>query len=257
MSLFHPFRDHRRKVMNEVPFPEEWLAIIEKNVPFFKELHPDEREHLEDLIKVFIHEKHFEGCGGFVMTDEVKVTIAAQACLLLLNLEHNYYDELVSILVYPSGFNHKGMSRNESGMITEEEVPVSGLSSSGGVIVLSWPDTIGGSKNTEDGNNVVFHEFAHQLDLLSGDVNGAPVLSSRAQYSDWGRVLTREYKELQEDVSKHRKSVIRAYGATAPAEFFAVVTEIFFEKPRQLKEDHPELYEEFKEYYRQDPAARV
>lgn len=257
MSIFHPFRDHRRRVLDEEPFPEEWSAIIEKNVAFFKELHPDERERLEDLIKIFIHEKHFEGCGGFEVTDEVKVTIAAQACLLLLNLEHNYYDELVSILIYPSGFNHKGMCYNEGGMITEEDVPVSGLSSSGGVIVLSWPDTIGGAKNTEDGNNVVFHEFAHQLDLLSGNVNGAPVLSSYAEYRDWGRILTREYKELQEDVAKHRRSVIRAYGATTPAEFFAVVTEIFFEKPRQLKEDHPELYEEFKHYYRQDPAERV
>ncbi len=257
MSILHPFRDHRRKVLNDEPFPSEWLAVINRNVPFFKELHTEERERLEDLIKVFIHEKHFEGCGGFEITDEVKVTVAAQACLLLLNLKHNYYDELVTILIYPSGFNHKGMSQDETGMITEEEVPVSGLSSSGGVVVLSWPDTIGGSINMQDGNNVVFHEFAHQLDLLSGSVNGAPVLSSFSAYRDWGRVLTREYKELQEDVIHHRNSVIRAYGATAPAEFFAVVTEIFFEKPRQLKEDHPELYEEFKEYYRQDPAERV
>ncbi|MDA3926067.1 MAG: zinc-dependent peptidase [Kiritimatiellae bacterium] len=257
MSIFHPFRDRRRKALDLMPFPKEWFSIIDKNVPFFKELDAAEREHLEDLIKVFINEKNFEGCGGLEITDEIKVTVAAQACLLLLNLENNYYDQLVSILVYPSGINHKGMSRNNNGLITEEEVPVSGLSSSGGVIVLSWTDTIGGSKNTEDGNNVVFHEFAHQLDLLSGAVNGAPVLSSISEYRDWGRILTKEYKKLQTDVSKHRKSVIRPYGATAPAEFFAVVTEIFFEKPHQLKEDHPELYEEFKAYYHQNPAERT
>ncbi|MFO7936579.1 MAG: zinc-dependent peptidase [Kiritimatiellia bacterium] len=258
MSIFHLFRDHHRKVLNEEPFFPEWTAVINRNVPFFKKLHADERKRLENLIKVFIDEKHFEGCGGFEVTDEVKVTIAAQACLLLLNLEHNYYDELISILIYPAGFNHTGMTINaSSGFITEEEMPVSGLSSSGGVVVLSWPDTIGGSKNTEDGHNVVFHEFAHQLDLLSGKVNGAPVLSSISEYRDWCRVLTREYKKLRQGVSHHRPSVIRAYGASAPAEFFAVVTEIFFEKPHQLKEDHPELYEEFKEYYRQDPAGWV
>ena len=257
MSIFHPFRDRRRRHLYEMPFPAEWSGIIERNVPFFKGLDTEERGHLENLIKVFINEKHFEGCGRLQITAEMKVTISAQAFLLLLNLEHNYYDELVSILVYPSGFNHKGVSYNEGGTITEEDVPVSGLSYSRGVVILSWPDTIGGSRNTEDGHNVVFHEFAHQLDQLDGSVNGAPVLESREQYRDWGRVLTREYRELQEDVAGRRKSVIREYGASAPAEFFAVVTEIFFEKPHQLKEDHPELYEEFKRYYKQDPAQRL
>lgn len=256
MSLFHPFRDRRRKALDLMPFPQEWFAIIEKNVPFCKGLLPEERKHLEDLIKIFVHEKHFEGCGGFEITDEVKVTVAAQACLLLLNLERNYYDELVSILVYPAGFNHMGISRNESGFITETEMPAAGLCSSGGVVVLSWPDTIAGALSMEDGYNVVFHEFAHQLDQMSGKMDGAPVLGSLSQYREWCRVLTREYQELQQDVANQRQSVINAYGATAPAEFFAVVTETFFEKPRQLKAEHPELYAEFKEYYRQDPAAR-
>ncbi len=257
MSLFHPFRYHRRKALKLMPFPQEWSAIIARNVPFFKELDAEERERLEDLVKIFVHEKNFEGCGGFEITDEIKVTVAAQACLLLLNLEHNYYDELVSILIYPSGFQHTKISRNDSGMVTEEEQPVAGLSYSKGVIALSWPDTISGSKNALDGSNVVLHEFAHQLDQLSGSMNGAPVLSSASQYRDWCRVLTREYNALREDLSQQRQSVIRSYGATAPAEFFAVVTEIFFEKPQQLKEDHPELYEEFKGYYKQDPAKRI
>jgi len=257
MSLFHPFRDRRRKALNLMPFPPAWAQIIQKNVPCYKQLHPDEREHLEDLIKVFIHEKNFEGCGGFVITDEVKVTVAAQACLLLLNLEHNYYDQLVSILVYPAGFNFKQEQRNAIGTISESDFPASGLCSSGGVIVLSWPDTIGGSKNTQDGMNVVFHEFAHQLDQLDGVMNGAPLLKSASLYSEWSKVLSAEYEQLREDLSHHRNSVIRAYGATQPAEFFAVVTETFFEQPVQLQQDHPELYDEFKAYYRQDPAARA
>jgi MtfA peptidase len=231
--------------------------VIQRNVPFFEALQTDERERLQNLIKVFIHEKHFEGCGGLQLTDEIKVTVAAQACLLLLNLEHDYYEELVSILIYPAGFTHLGISRDESGFVTEEEMPVSGLSFNRGVVVLSWPDTVGGAQNTQDGHNVVFHEFAHQLDQLSGAVNGAPLLENREQYRDWCQVLSREYRELQEDIHRRRPSIIREYGATAPAEFFAVVTEIFFEKPRQLREEHPQLYEEFRQYYRQDPAERM
>jgi len=256
MSFFHPFRDHRRKALELMPFPMKWSDIIEKNVSCYQGLQATERDHLEDLIKVFINEKNFEGCGGLIITDEIKVTVAAQACLLLLNLKHNYYDQLVSILIYPAGFKIKQAQRTAIGTISESDMAVSGLSSSGGVIVLSWPDTIGGSKNEQDGMNVVFHEFAHQLDQLDGVMNGAPVLGSTSMYREWGSVLSTEYKQLREDVSRHRHSVIRAYGATQPAEFFAVVTELFFEKPVQLKRDHPELYEEFKEYYCQDPATR-
>jgi hypothetical protein len=257
MSIFHPFRDRRRKALDLMPFPPAWSEIIETNVPFYQRLHPDERVHLEDLIKVFISEKHFEGCSGFKITDEVKVTVAAQACLLLLNLEHNYYDQLVSILIYPSGFNFKQEHRNAIGTISESDFPAAGLCSGGGVIVLSWPDTIDGAKNTQDGMNVVFHEFAHQLDQLDGSMNGAPLLHTGESYREWGQVLSAEYELLRENVAQHRPSVIRAYGATQPAEFFAVVTETFFEQPIQLQHDHPELYAEFKAYYRQDPAARA
>jgi len=164
---------------------------------------------------------------------------------------------MISILVYPSGFNFKQKERSAIGIISESDLPVAGLSFSKGVIVLSWPDTISGSLNPGDGINVVFHEFAHQLDQLDGVMNGAPLLSNAALYSEWSKILSTEYEQLREDVAHNRNSVIRPYGATRPAEFFAVVTEIFFEQPVQLKQDHPELYEEFKSYYRQDPAARL
>ncbi len=257
MSFFHPFRDRRRRALARQPFPPEWSAIIAQNAPFFKELHADEKARLEGMIKVFIHEKHFEGCGGLEITDEIRVTIAVQACLLLLNLRHDYYEALTTILVYPAGFNYNKMRWNDYGAVTEEEMPVSGLSCSRGVVVLSWPDAIAGSRNTHDGHNVVFHEFAHQLDQLSGAVNGAPLLDSRSHSREWCHTLSREYSRLQEHVARNIPSVIRAYGATEPAEFFAVVTEIFFEQPLRLKTDHPELYEEFKAYYRQDPAERM
>lgn len=257
MSIFHPLRNRRRKALDLLPFPRAWSAIIEKNVPYCLALHPDELRHLEGLIKVFVSEKHFEGCSGFIITDEVKVTVAAQACLLLLNLTHNYYDQLVSILIYPASFNFKQEQRHAIGTVSESELPASGLSSSVGVVVLSWPDAIDGSLNPGDGINVVLHEFAHQLDQLDGRMNGAPLLKSAAMYREWCKVLSAEYAQLREDVAGQRNSLIRAYGATQPAEFFAVVTEIFFEQPIQLQHEHPELYEEFKAYYCQDPAARV
>jgi len=255
--MWRPIRDHRRKEAANQPFPAAWAEIIARDVPFCHHLHSDERERLQNLIKVFIREKNFEGCGGLVMTDEIKVTIAAQACLLLLNLHHNYYKRLVSILVYPDGFNFEQEERGDAaGTVSVTHMPVMGLSSRG-VVVLSWPDTIHGAQVPNDGTNVVFHEFAHQLDQLSGAMDGAPILDDASMYRDWAQVLGSEFSRLQKDVTKGRRSMISAYGATKPAEFFAVVTELFFEKPIRLQKEHPKLYEEFREYYHQDPAARL
>jgi len=256
--MWYPFRNHRRKATAEQPFPQAWAEIIERDVPFCKHLHPEERVKLENLIKVFIREKNFEGCGGMEMTDEIKVTIAAQACLLLLNLHHDYFKRLVSILVYPDGFNLEQEERGlASGTVSQTRMPVMGLSSSTGVVALSWPDTIQGARNPSDGNNVVFHEFAHQLDQLDGAMDGAPVLKDRSMYREWAQVLGSEFNQLQKDLERGHRSIISAYGATKPAEFFAVVTELFFEKPVRLQKEHPKLYEEFKQYYHQDPASRL
>jgi hypothetical protein len=209
------------------------------------------------LIKVFIAEKHFEGCGGMTVTDEIKVTIAAQACLLLLNIHHNYYERLVSILVYPESFNFEQEEQGlAAGTVSVINMPVSGLSSSCGVVVLSWPDTMAGARRPDDGMNVVFHEFAHQLDQLDGTMNGTPTLDSASMYREWAQVLGSEYKRLQEEVETNRPSIISDYGATKPAEFFAVVTELFFERPVELRQQHPALYDEFRKYYRQDPAVQ-
>jgi len=256
--MWRPIRDHRRKEAEQRPFPQAWKDIIERDVPFCKHLHPDERLRLESLIKVFIREKNFEGCGGLIMTDEIKVTIAAQACLLLLNLHHDYFKRLVSILVYPDGFNLEQEEQGlASGTVSQTNMPVMGLSSSQGVVALSWPDTVQGAQNPSDGNNVVFHEFAHQLDQLDGAMDGAPVLDNRTMYREWAQILGSEFNQLQKDLERGRRSLISAYGATKPAEFFAVVTELFFEKPVRLQKEHPKLYEEFKQYYHQDPAARM
>ncbi len=258
MGIWHPWRDHRRKELGKQPFPPAWSQIIDRNVPSLRHLHSDERKHLEELIKVFISEKSFEGCAGLTVTDEIKVTVAAQACLLLLNIHHDYYEKLVSILIYPESFNFEQMERGVSaGTVSVINMPVSGLSSSTGAVVLSWPDTERGARNPDDGYNVVLHEFAHQLDQLDGAMNGSPVLDRAVMYREWAQVLGAEYKRLQEEVETGTPSMISAYGATKPAEFFAVVTELFFEKPVELRQQHPALYEEFRQYYHQDPAERV
>mgnify|MGYP000879935006 CR=1 FL=1 len=257
MSLFHPFRDHRRKALADRPFPPEWLAIIVRNVPYVRALHTDERKHLEELIQIFIAEKNFEGCGGLEeVTDEMRVTIAAQACLLLLNLPLSYYDRLSSVLIYPEGFAYDRETSGETGIVTAERVPVSGLSSGGGAVALSWPDALAGSRHPGDGSNVILHEFAHQLDQLDDAMDGAPALDTVAQYREWARVLGEEYARLRSEATLGIPSLISPYAATLPAEFFAVVTELFFERPRELKQQHPALYDELRQYYRQDPAAR-
>jgi len=258
MGWLHLFRDSRREELARQPFPPEWVQIIDRNVPYGRQLHPEERRHLEDLIKVFIAEKHFEGCGGLEITDEVKVTIAAQACLLLLNLHHNYFERLSSIVVYPESFDFAQEAPGPtSGTVETRNFQAAGLSSTMGAVVLSWPDTVRGGRDPGDGFNVVLHEFAHQLDQLDGVMNGAPVLEGGATYRDWARVLGAEYQRLRTEVETGASALISAYGATQPAEFFAVVTELFFEKSVDLRREHPELYEEFRQYYRQDPAERL
>ena len=256
MSVFHPFRDHHRKELGKNPFPPAWAQIIDRNVSCCRCLHPDERARLEDLVKVFISEKHFEGCAGLAITDEIKVTVAAQACLLLLNLHHDYYERLVSILVYPESFTFEQEEHGPAGIVSVADRHLLGLSSSAGAVVLSWPDAVREARSPDEGMNVVFHEFAHQLDQLDGSMNGAPVLERGSMYPEWARVLGQEYQRLQGEVEAGAPSLISAYGATQPAEFFAVVTELFFEKPVELQRQHPALYEEFRQYYRQDPAAR-
>jgi len=257
MSFLHPFRDRRRQELAAEPFPAQWSQIIVRNVPCCRCLHSDERQRLEDVIKVFIAEKNFEGCGGLTITDEIKVTIAAQACLLLLNLHHDYYERLVSILVYPESFNVEQEERGPASTVEVANRAVMGLSSSRGAVVLSWPDTMDGARRPDDGINVVFHEFAHQLDQLDGAMDGAPSLESAAMYREWAKVLGSEFTRLQEEVATGVPSLIGAYGATQPAEFFAVVTELFFEKPVELQQEHPALYEEFRQYFHQDPAERL
>lgn len=249
------FKRRRRAALRAQPLSPERRAIIERNVAHVRLLDEAARRELEELVQVFLAEKHFEGCGGLELTDEMRVTIAAQACLLLLGRETDIYPDLVSILVYPSAYRAKG-ERREGPIVLEGDDPRLGESWTRGLVVLAW-DHVKAEARALGTSNLVLHELAHQLDAEDGSMDGAPDLASRERYASWARVLGEEYAELSARLHAGRPSDIDAYGATSPAEFFAVVTEMFFEKPAQLARRHPDLYDELARFYRQDPAKRA
>ena len=241
----------------KTPLPPEWLSIVERNVPYYRMLPPEDRLELQGLIQVFLAEKHFEGCEGLKITDEIRLTIAAQACILLLRRKTDFYPSLVSILVYPHAYVAPIRRREPGGIFSEGVQALAGQTWDKGSLVLSWDDVLRGASDIRDGRNVVFHEFAHQLDNEAGLADGAPLLPRPSMYAAWARILGREYRALIDSIEHNRPALIDNYAATNPAEFFAVATEFFFEKPVQLKERHPELYEELRIFYEQNPASLV
>jgi MtfA peptidase len=254
--MFTFFKARRREQLRAQPFPAEWQQAIERNVPIVRRLPAVDRQELFGHVQVFLAEKHFEGCGGLALTDEIRVTIAAQACVLLLHRETDYYPLLKSILVYPSTYVVPGDHSLGDGVWEEGYEPLEGHTQRNlSALVLTWDSTLGGAHDVGDGENVVFHEFAHQLDFESGDSNGTPLLGSNKQYASWARVLGAEYEQLRHASEEGRNSVLDEYGAENPAEFFAVATEAFFERPLELRAKHAALYDELRTFYEQDPAG--
>jgi hypothetical protein len=246
----------RRARILAVPFPNEWNGYLERNVPLYAQLNERERADLRDCARILFAEKNWEGCGGLVMTDEVKVTVAAQAAMLLLGIEHDYFARVMSILVYPTGFRSPEGWRQPDGVI-DLSVGALGQAWYDGPVVLAWDSVLEGGRNPRDGLNVVLHEFAHQLDFLDGVIDGTPPLRRKGDYKKWQEVMTREFERLGNEAGNGNPKVLDAYGATDHAEFFAVATEAFFEKPREMCTRHPELYSVLVDYYGQDPAPRA
>lgn len=241
---------NRRELLSSPP-PASWLPILQKTLPMIDRLSDEHRQQLFGKMQVFLAEKKFEGCGGQEISEEIRVTIAALACMLLLGRKTRIYPKLKTILVYPHTYKsgQKGMFGGDNGASARL-----GESWDCGVVVLSWDSVIGGARNFEDGHNVTFHEFAHQLDQEDGAADGAPILQARSAYATWANVFNREYQSLVKTTRRGKKDTMDRYGATNPAEFFAVATETFFEKPRQLKARHPALFEELRDYYNIDPT---
>lgn len=244
------WRWYRRRRLLHRPLGESALRLIESGLPPWKKMPPELRQQLLTRVRQFLAEKNFEGCGGLIMTEEIRLTIAAQACLLLLNRKIRCYPKLDTILVYPTAYRDE--QKHLINTAERDERTKAGESWQSGNVVLAWDHVLAGVTNYADGHNVTFHEFAHQLDQDDGSADGTPVLPLTS-YATWARVFQHEYEALIDEVHKGHRTVLDAYGTENPAEFFAVATEAFFEKPRQLKSRHPELYRELQGYYRVDP----
>ena len=244
----------RRNRLKHRPFPPLWNAVIENNLPIYLRMSPAERRRLQGHIQVFLAEKQFIGCGGLQVTEEMKLIVAAVSCLLLLNERGEYFPKLRSILIYPSTY-FVDTTASVGGYVVEERREARlGESWTNDQVVLSWEQVKQDTDNWRDGHNVVLHEFAHQLDQEDGSAEGVPILPRKSDYSSWAQVMTQEYQQLCNDVQREVKTVIDSYGATNPAEFFAVATETFFEKPQELLKKHRALYEQLQRYYQLDPV---
>ncbi|MEX2219658.1 MAG: M90 family metallopeptidase [Phycisphaerales bacterium] len=254
-----PLRNWRRKRLRAKAFPAAWRALLERRLPYYRCLPESDRRELEGHTRVLLAEKYYEGCAGLTLTDEVRVLIAAQAAVLLLHRDTNYYPGVSTILVYPAAYLAQMRAVGPAGIVTEGAAWRAGESwhTPGGrqPVVVSWRDVQAGAADPGDGSNVVFHEFAHQLDGETGAVDGAPLMGSREHAEEWARVMWREYHALGADLRSGRPTLLSPYAATSPAEFFAVLTEVFFERGRELRERHPEAYRLMARYFRQDPAA--
>lgn len=253
--VFGLFKNSRRKRIIAEPFSRAWEEILQENFQHWHYLDPNSHQHLCDLIKVFIAEKDWEFCGGLEPSEEIKVTIAAQACLLLMNIEHDYYRNVGSILMYPSTFFVEKEQVGEDGFVISSPSARLGEAHLYGPVVLAWDAARHGGLHPTDGHNVVYHEFAHKLDMLDGSANGTPELDSRAAYRRWHQVMTHEYEKLIDDSDHGRATLLDDYGCTNEAEFFAVAVECFFDKPRRMKRKHPDLYDVLADYFKQDPAS--
>jgi Mlc titration factor MtfA (ptsG expression regulator) len=247
-------RSRRRRALRQQPTPRAWIDIIRRNVPLHARLPAGDQRALLGHVNVFLAEKRFEGCGGIEITDEIRVTIAAQACLLLLHTPYTFFPTLRTILVYPEAYVAKQRGHRDG---VEEEVAQTRLGESWlrGEVVLSWRSVVNGAANPEDGQNLVLHEFAHQLDQADGAADGIPETRSFGVYRTWANVLAHRFGAFRRETELGRRTVMDPYGATNRAEFFAVATETFFEKPFQLREEEPEVYDALRAYYGLDPAA--
>lgn len=245
------FRSWRRRRQLEQPFPLHWLDILETTVPLYRQLPPALKQQLQQHVQLFLAEKNFYGCDGFEVDDRVRISIAGHACLLILNRSFSTWDEVRSILVYPDVYRVQAPERNGMIVSTREQVRA-GEASSRGQVVLAWSECEDGAMHPHGEHNVILHEFAHQLDYLDGMADGAPPLSTE-QARQWQDTMSRAYGELRDALRHHHKSWLDPYGATQPAEFFAVLTEAFYQQPGHLQEHQPAVYDVLRRFYRFDP----
>jgi MtfA peptidase len=245
----------RRLRLRRRPFPHAWREVLQRRMPFFRRLPADLQLQLKKHIQVLVAEKPVIGCDGLVVTEEMRVLIAAQAGLLLLNRRAGYFAHLHQVLLYPGAFIVDRVQRDGAGLERGERRVLLGESWQQGQVILSWADVLAGAADPGDGRNVVIHEFAHQLDQESGPANGAPFLGRRERYARWSATLGAAFEALRERVAAGTPGVLDPYGATDAAEFFAIASEAFFEQPQALAAEQPALFAELAGYYCVDPLS--
>ena len=252
ISFRHWAQRQERKRLLSMPLSDHQLAIVAEQVPLTKRLPDELRTKLGGKINLFLKQVEFIGCNGLTVTEGMKLSIAAQACLLVVNND-TWYDGLTTVLIYPGAFTSHHEER-EGYVVHEGETVRTGESWSKGPVILSWVHAQNGAANSTDGQNVVFHEFAHQIDDLSGRTNGIPDLNSIEGLKDWAKAFDAAYKAHVHSVQTGRKTLFDAYGSSGPQEFFAVAVETFFERPQALKHMEPAVYGQLAQYFRVDPS---
>jgi MtfA peptidase len=247
-------RARRRQRALDQPFPDSWRKVIERRWPTWFQLDDDERSRLEELVKAFVNDTRWEAAQGFVITEEMQLVIAAQACLLVLELGLDHYRQVGSIIVHPRTVVLRGQRHVAGGMVADGPFPIAGQAHHRGPVLLAWSTAAFEARHPDRGHNVVYHEFAHQLDMLDGTVDGTPPLTDPVERQRWIDVCTAEFERLRHGEDD---SVLREYGAVDPGEFFAVATETFFTRPVELAAQKPALYDVLRNFYRQHPAQRA
>ncbi|HYL50832.1 MAG TPA: M90 family metallopeptidase [Acidimicrobiia bacterium] len=245
----------RKRARLDEPFPEEWRAILDANVVHWSFLTTDERPRREDTILWLVVDKRWEAARGFVLTDEIRVTIAAQAALLVLGFDEDPYENVGTIIVHPTTMIFTGPRGGAiPGTVVDSPLHALGVAHYDGPLIIAWDEALACARHPERGHNVVYHEFAHKLDMLDGVIDGTPPLPTQQAMQRWVEVCTAEYEALQQG---QPDPLLGSYAAVDPAEFFAVTTELFFDLPIELEDAKPALYEVLRDFYRQDPAERV
>ena len=260
----------QRQQMGQHPFPAPWRKLLQHQFPLYNHLPPPLQRRLQTMVRVFVADKPLIGCQGLTVTDDMRVLVAAQACLPVLTLHGegnhpNPYPDLRQVLLYPATFVVNARHHEPGGVVSEGREERLGESWQEGIVVLSWPDAQAGARSgqwgragTTDsppGHNVVLHEFAHQLDQANGPANGAPALRPGQSVQTWAQVFKREYEDLCWLVDAGEQTLIDPYGASAPEEFFAVATETFFMQPRAMAQQHAALYAQLQQFFRLDPTS--
>lgn len=253
--IFHWLRKRRRRRLLAEPFPSRWIAFLEQNVGHYRLLSSKDQGRLRDIARILVAEKEWLGRGGLFVNEEIKVTIAAQAALLLLGLDHGYYSRVRDIVVFPKSFHTPVAEDNwEDDELSETEL--AGQAVNRGPVLLAWNEVLTEGREPDAGYNVVIHEFAHQLDFLDGLTGGVPVLGDRALESRWRYVMTVAFEDHRRAINaKNSATFFTAHAAESETEFFADATEAFYCRPIDLAAIHPEMYQLLAAYYRVDPAV--